>query len=511
MLAAAAAFGLVSPTEAAPRHPKRGGTLRFATRYDATGLDPHRNTMYLVSTPLAATSQGLLDLNLQCEPVPGIASAWEVSQDLRTYTFTLRRGAQFHNGRDIDAAAVQWNFNRMQDPKIAHPAVRAALMTLKETEVLDTYTLRCHLEQPSAAFPANVVYYPCNLIAPDSAEQADTHPIGCGPFKFVSWERNHSTELVRFENYFETDAEGNSLPYLDGIAGRAKQEDRVRFTALRAGEVDLIDSMAYADAAAFPKQYSKQFQHWNVPVLGTSYIVFNLDTGPFADKRLRQAAAHAIDPEAVNQAVFYGRGNTATSFYAPASPWHMPAVTPPPAYDPDKARFLLRQANAIGTTVVLQAQDAYPYVKQTGELLQAMWAEVGFKVQFATYSAPILRQKRRDRDFHAESTSAGYRFDPDRWFSSQLLSTAPSTDESSGFQNAQADKLIVEARQTADKQQRLALYTAVENIVNDELPLLYLHHLTLLEAGTKNLMGYQPAISGAFSTCGAGIRTAWLA
>ena len=96
------------------------------------------------------------------------------------------------------------------------------------------------------------------------------------------------------------------------------------------------------------------------------------------------------------------------------------------------------------------------------------------------------------------------------WFSRQILSSASSTQQSSGFRNDKADTLIAQARRTADKAQRLELYAAIDSIVNEELPILYIHHLTLLEAGTRNLKGYQPAISGPFSTKGAGIRTAWL-
>ena len=79
------------------------------------------------------------------------------------------------------------------------------------------------------------------------------------------------------------------------------------------------------------------------------------------------------------------------------------------------------------------------------------------------------------------------------------------------FRNERADKLIVEARQTINKQKRLELYAEIESIVNDELPFLYIHNLTLLEAGVMNLKGYQPAASGLFTTKGGGIRTAWLA
>ncbi|MGQ4809674.1 Glutathione-binding protein GsiB [Candidatus Entotheonellaceae bacterium PAL068K] len=510
-LAGAAALGLAGPAEAVQRHPQRGGTLRFATRGDAKGLDSHRNYIYPVSHPLAATTQGLLDISSQSAPVPGIAYEWDNSPDLLTYTFKLRKGVLFHNGREVDAAAVKWNFEHIQDPRKSHAFTRSALKNLKQVVAVDKYTLQCHLYDPSAAFPANVVYYPCNLMAPDSADQADEHPIGCGPFKFVRWNRFDITEVVRFEHYFETDAEGNSLPYLDRIIGRPKKEDRVRLTALRTGEVDLIDNMAYADAGTFTQKYAGRFQTWDVPTLGTSYFIFNLDKGPFTDKRLRRAAAHATDHKAIKQVVFNGRGNSATGFYSPASPWYSAGIRPYPEYNPDKAKFLLRQAKAVGTPIDLQSLITYPYMQQTGELLQAMWTEVGFKVVHNRYDGPVLRKKRRDRDFHASMASSSYRFDPDGWFSRGILSTSPATKWSSGFRNDKADKLIAEARRTADRNKRLEIYAAVDSIVNEELPILYIHHLTLLGAGAMNIEGYEPAISGPFSFKGGGIRTAWMA
>jgi ABC-type transport system substrate-binding protein len=433
-----------------------------------------------------------------------------------TYTFKLRKGALFHNGREVDAAAVKWNFDRIKDPTKSHAFTRSALENLKEVLVDDKYTVVCKLESPSAAFPADVVTYPCNLMAPDSEAQADTHPIGCGPFKFVKWERYNVTLLERFENYFETDAEGNPLPYLEAIEGRPKQVDQVRLTALRAGEVDLIDNMAYADAAEFPKRYAGQFQTWDAPALGTAYVTFNLEKGPFAysnpdGKTLRQAAAYATDLEAIHHAVFYQRGDIATGFFPKVSPWHTSTEGWKGKYDPEKAQFLLKKAKAVGTTIELMAQASWPYMQQTGELLQAMWSEVGFKVNYNIYDAAVLLQKRRAGDFHADSMANSYRFDADGYASRNILSTASHNKEHSRFRSERADKLALEARQTADKNKRLELYREIEDIVNEELPLLYTHHLTLLEAGAMNLKNYQPAISGAPSTKGAGIRVAWMA
>jgi peptide/nickel transport system substrate-binding protein len=515
-VAGATALGLAGRAQAGAPKPGKGGTLRVATRSDAVALDPHRNSMYYVSFPIAWTTMGLLDLNTKLEPVPGIATEWDISKDLMTYTFKLRKGALFHNGREVDAAAVKWNYERIQDPKKSHAFTRSALGNLKEVLAPDKYTVVCKLAEPSAAFLADVVYYPSNLMAPDSEAQANTHPIGCGPFKFVKWERHSLTVLERFENYFETDAQGNPLPYLQTIEGRPKKEDRVRLTALRAGEVDLIDNMAYADAADFPKKYAGKFQTWDAPALGTAFIGFNLETGPFAysnpdGKLLRQAAAYATDLEAIHHAVFYGRGDIATGYFPEVSPWYASPEGWKGKYDPDKARSLLKKARAVGTEITLQANDSWPYMQQTGELVQAMWSEVGFKVNYNVYDAAVLLQKRRAGEFHAESMAGAYRFDPDAYFSRSLLSTAPTTKETSRFRNEKVDKLILEVRRTLESNKRLELCREIENIINDELPRLYTHHLTLLEAGAMNLKNYTPAISGAPSTKGAGIRVAWMA
>jgi peptide/nickel transport system substrate-binding protein len=515
-LAGAAALGLAGWAEGGEPKPGKGGTIRFSTRSDAIGLDPHRNTMYYVSYPIALTTQGLLDLNPKLEPVPGIASEWDASDDLLTYTFKLRKGVLFHNGREVDAAAVKWNYERIKDPQIGGSFNRSALVNVKEIVAPDKYTVQLHLHQPSAALPANVVFYPSNLMAPDSEAQADTHPIGCGPFKFVKWERYNVTLLERFENYFETDAEGNSLPYLEAIEGRPKQEDRVRLTALRTGQVDLIDNMAYADAAEFPERYAGQYQTWDAPSLGTAFLTFNLENGPFSNKTpegkmLRQAAAHATDHEAIHRAVFYGRGDIATGFYGKNSPWYAAGAKSWPEYDPEKAKFLLKKAKAMGVAVDMMANNSWPYMRQTGELLHAMWTGVGFKVNYNHYDSAVVLQKRKTSEFHVESQAASYRFDPDGFYAREIHSNGPITKNESRFRNEKADKLIEEARRTRDTKKRLEMYAELDSIVNEELPILYSHHLTLLEAGVMNIKDYKPAISGSAHTQGAGLRVAWMA
>ncbi|MBT4486326.1 MAG: ABC transporter substrate-binding protein [Rhodospirillaceae bacterium] len=515
-LTTAAAAGMPATTTAAP---KRGGMLRFATRSDARGADPHRNLIYNVSQPLAATSQGLLDLAYNMEPAPGIATEWDIADDLQTYTFKLRRDVTFHNGADVDAAAVKWNFERIMDPKIGHTLSRSSLENIKEITVVDKHTLRCTLKTPSSVFLANIVYYPCNLIAPDSADQADSHPIGCGPFKFKSWKRWDRTEMLRYENYFETDPKGNPLPYLDGIVGLPKKQDRARLNALQDGDADLIDHLGYADISQFRRKFAGDFQTWNVPQVATAWVGFNFKTGPFSyqnpdSQALRQAAAHAIDRDAIHQSVFYGLGTIAKGFYGPDSPWYMPDIKGGPEYDPDKARFLLRKHSAQNTPIILVSRQDFAYMHQAGELVQAMWAEVGFKAVHEIHPNQVLREKyrkgaREAGHYDADSAANSYRADPDGWFHRSLFSASPTTKLRSGYQSERADELIHLARETRARDKRMQIYTDVENIINEELPLIYTHTVPLLQGGVKTLAGYQPAFAGPFSTAGSGIRTAY--
>ena len=515
-LAGAAFVGLPAMADARKRNPKRGGTVRFGTRDDSVGLDTHRNFIYFVSHPLSGMTGGLLDFDGEMNVVPGIASEWDASKDLKTWTFKLRRGAEFHNGETVDANAVKWNLERIMDPKIGHSFNRSALSDLERVTVDDKYTVRCHLNDPSAAFDSNVVYYPVNLMAPGAVDKADTAPVGCGPFKFKSWKRYDTCELVRFENFWETDAEGNTLPYLDGMIGKPKKEDRVRLTALRTNEVDLIDNVAYADAPSFIKDYGKTFDTWEVPQVGTAFIAFNLKNGPFSEKdnpdahMLRTAAAHAIDHQGIHEAVFNNQGQIAKGFYSESSPWHSKDIVPWPQYDPDKAKALRKKAKDGDARLLIIANDTYPYMQQSGELVHAMLKDAGFNVTFEILPTPVVQDKYNKGAFDIDSSANSYRIDPDGWFSRSILSTAPETRRRHGYVNEKVDQLILAARVERDKAKRSAMYADVESLINKDLPLVYTHFVSLLQAGTKKVHGYKPAFTGPFQYAGGGLRTAWI-
>src|SRR5919109_32148 len=246
-LAGMAAFGLVERAAAGERHPQRGGTLHYGSRTDVASVDAHRHNQNQTVHITTVMYNGLTDIDQRGNIVPGLAESWEPNQELTAWTFRLRKGVLFHNGREFDAEAVKLNILRFLDPAVGNDYAHATLENVDSVEVLDKYTVRINTRVPDVSLPSSVMRYPIIMMAPDAFETAPERPIGTGPFKFVSWTRNNETRLVRFENYWETDAEGNSLPYADEIIGKVKGEDSVRLTALRTGQVQLIDYVAAAD------------------------------------------------------------------------------------------------------------------------------------------------------------------------------------------------------------------------------------------------------------------------
>ena len=258
-LVGAAWGGLVPQTEAAKRHPQRGGTLHYGSRTDISGLDAHRHNQNHHIHATAVMYDGLTDIDQRGNIVPSLAESWEPNKELTAWTFRLRKGVLFHNGREVDAEAIKLNIMRIKDPAIGHEFLRGGLDTVESVDVLDKYTVRIN-----ASSAGCVRAVECHAL-PDRppwrrtpSTQPPNTPLASGPFKFVSWTRSNETRLVRFENYWETDAEGHSLPYLDEIIAKPKREDSVRLTALRTGQVHLINTMAQADIERFKESQGEQ-------------------------------------------------------------------------------------------------------------------------------------------------------------------------------------------------------------------------------------------------------------
>jgi len=507
-LAGMAAFGLVNPA-AAKRHPQRGGTLHYGSSLDVSGLDAHQHNQNHRVYVTAAMFNGLTDIDGRGQLVPSLAESWEPNKELTAWTFRLRKGVLFHNGREFDAEAVKLNMLRIQDPATgAHNFIRGGLENVESVEVPDKYTVRVHAKVPDAALPISIMRYPIVLMAPDAFATAAERPIGTGPFKFASWTRWSDTRLVRFENYWETDAEGHQLPYLDEIIAKPKREDSVRLTALRTGQVHLIDEMAQADVERFTREHGAKYHIWPRHSAG-QYLIFNWRRGVFQDKRLRTAAAHAIDREAIHQTVYYGQGEILHQCYPKGDPWYLEGIRSL-EYDPDRAKAMLKEARAVGTAVKIIANTNLSTARETVQVVQEGWNTVGFKATLELLDTAPVVAAFREGHFDAGYGGYTYRFDPNDFYARNLHSKSEWNRGNSGWHNERYDHLVEEAKRTLDIARRKELYTEAQNIVNVELPVFHLHDTVRTWSADKKLQGFQPGVGGILTYQGGGFRTAYM-
>ena len=240
-----------------------------------------------------------------------------------------------------------------------------------------------------------------------------------------------------------------------------------------------------------------------------NFVVFNFRRGPFQDKRLRIAAAHAIDRDAIHHSVYYGQGDMLDQPYPKGNPWHLEGIRSL-EYDPDKAKSLLKEARAVGTEVKILCNVNNTIQRETAQVVQDLWNTVGFKVTVDPLDTVPWRNARSQGMHPAAIQGNTFRYDPDDYFARNLHSKSDYSNVLSGWQNAKYDSLIEEAKRTLDSARRKELYTEAWNIVNVELPFFYLHEVINTSAADKKLRGYLPSKTGAMHYHGGGFRTAYI-
>jgi len=224
--------GLALAREALGASPKRGGTLTVVHGVDISNFDVQAAPGYEVVWINMNIHNSLLTLDKDLQPVPDLAKRWEASPDGLTYTFYLEEGVKFHDGTDMDAKAVKWNFDHMMDPQ-TRAFTRVFYKDVKAVEVVDLHTVRFVLQEPNYLFPMVVAGYRLGfpMTSPTAFEKMSeqerrSHPVGTGPFKLQEWVPNDHITLVRNEHYWK-----KGMPYLDKVVFKVLNDPISQVTA----------------------------------------------------------------------------------------------------------------------------------------------------------------------------------------------------------------------------------------------------------------------------------------
>jgi len=490
-------------TEQGAGGPKSGGVLVFGRGGDSVGLDPGRETDGESFYGTTQIFDNLVEFkNGTTEVQPALAKSWDISDDGLTFTFHLEEGVKFHDGTPFNADAVVFSLGRQlwED----HPYYNLGPWKywgymdmsniVKDIVAVDEYTVRIDLKKVEAPFLANLAMDFAGMVSPTAVEKYGedfkSNPVGTGPFKFVSWQKDDNIVLERNDDYWRRPA------YLDRLILKVIPDATARYLALQKGEIDVMDFPSPEDLAemkANPDLKVIQQEGLNV-----GYLALNTQKKPYDNKLVRQAMNYAINKEEIITAVF-GEAGTAAKNPIPPTMWSYNNAIDPYPYDPAKARELLAEAGyPDGFTTELWAMPVsrpyFPDGRKVAEIMQAQLKEVGITAEIVSYEwGTYLEGTDNGKHQAALLGWTGDNGDPDN-FLFVLLSTAAAEVPAGNiafWKNKEFNDLIVAAKETFDRDRRTELYEEAQEIFHEEAPWVPVAHSVVSEPMQKFVMDFK--------------------
>ncbi len=459
-------------------------TLVIAADSDPASIDPAYSKAYPVGseiiinifdTLVAWKSPDFTELEGR------LAESWEISEDGATYTFKIREGVKFHDGTDVNAEAVAAAINRT---KTESSYMQKNFAYITEMNALDEYTLEIKLTEPIAVFLSWLAMPEAAIVSPTAAaemgEAFSTAPVGSGPFIFESWIPDTEVVLKANHDYWR------GAPQIETIVYRIIPDASTRRLELESGNVDLsqqngqISSLPVEDIKAF--ETNDDIEVIAVPSQIIRELAFNnnSETSVVAtNPTLRLAMAHAVDYDGI---VDYILGGTASRVYGPitTNSWAFDETIlddSPYTYDPDLAKELLAEAG------FKEGELNFKIYTFQGTLwgmvatyLQECFAEIGINAEVAQMEFPPLRDiiVAGDFDIYLGGRQPWYN-DPEAHITIDYLSSLANTAMTMRMpEDAELDKLILDAQKASDQGERIALYSQIQHKIVSDVRALYL-------------------------------------
>ncbi|MBV8084278.1 MAG: ABC transporter substrate-binding protein [Chloroflexi bacterium] len=449
--------------------PNAGGTMRVGMVGDLTSLDGQQ-AIPAVNSTIGWAYETLTRYGDKLQPQPQLAERWDVSADGKQIQLSLRKGVQFHDGREFTADDVVYSFNRLKDPKLAaivgQIAAQAAWWT--GIDAADKYTVVLKSDAPRPGvfdFLQFATVIDKNLM--DSAD-AKTKVNGTGPFQFVEWVPGDHVTMARNKNYWQSGA-----PLLDGFRTSILRDAQAMVAQLEAGAIDIADSPALTDVLRLKVDPAYQAL---VITGGGSFVAFvaNTTAAPMDNKAFRQAINFAIDRQRFVDTVFKGLVPQGQDLpFPPQSPAYDATKNALYTHDLTKAQAKLKEAALTSTDFDLVYSNAgFGAVTDTlAQILQADLAQIGVKmtlrgVDSATYLD--MNTKHSYKGMALSSASGAQLAEATSLFTRSRYYSPDPKGSFSGFDDPRYRQLIDMAAAEPDATRRMALYSQIDDVILDD-------------------------------------------
>jgi peptide/nickel transport system substrate-binding protein len=437
------------------------GVLKIAIGANLNTLDPARTTLGEEYNYDVLVFNGLTRMTPEMKTEPDLAASWEASEDLKTWTFHLRKGVKFHNGRELVADDVVKSFERVLDPATGSSA-RSNFTMIEKVAALDPATVRFDLAYGYGGFADILTDRQVKIVPADHIAELPTAPIGTGPFKFVSYTPGDRLVLTRNPDYFEP-----GLPKLEGVEERIIPDMTVRIAALETGDLDYVWDLP-------PDQVDKlkanpKLKVENAPAASWDGAILNNEIPPFNDVRVRRALHLAVSKPDLIKIVLFGYGQPTHSPIPPNDPF-FDASIPFTKADPVAAKKLLAEAGyPQGVKVPMVIPVGRPVRERLGITIAQLAKPAGFdfdlqRVPYARYTAEISGKA----PIYIDGFFARPNIDTAVY---PLYYSSGSWNERLWhLKDPKIDEVLDKARVTGDPEQQKALYKAFQREASEQQP-----------------------------------------
>jgi peptide/nickel transport system substrate-binding protein len=418
---------------------------------------------------------------------PALAESWEVSEDGTTYTFHLRQDVTFHNGEPFNADAVVFSWETYRQPEVTY----ANEWTIAESvEKVDDYTITVSTSEPNALL-LPIIASSWAIIPVDwggvTKEEFAENPVGTGPFMLEEWVKSDHVTVVANPNYWN-----EGYPKLERVVFKFLPESATRVAAVQTGEIDIAPRLTSEDIAGLEGVEGVEVVRY--PVNRSYYVAFNnITTGvgtPLEDPMVRQALTHAVDVDAIIEALFEGFATRSVGFVGPTDLGFDGAE--PVAYDPELALQLLSDAGyPDGFEMDMACPDgAYSHINEVCEAIRGYFDEVGVTGELSIMESNAYWELEANKELPPIFVDA---------WSVTLSEAYPRLEGAlaegqtyANWFNPELDALIKQVATTVDVDERAALYGEIQQMMRDDPPFIYLYYPEAFEGVTARVENYQP-------------------
>lgn len=455
-------------------------TLVFAMNTDVQSMDPQIQNDTTSEQVVKMLYNTLLKFEDDGTVVGDLAESWSVSEDKLTWTFNLKQGVKFHNGKELTSADVKATFDRALNAEAGGLRTTEIIKMFTAVEAPDPYTVTITTDGPYGPMESLMCNMSLGIMDADYIEQYGLDlgtsvegENGTGPFKVVSWERDQEIVVERFDDYFGTPAKLKTVVYT------VIPEAASRVIALETGEVDVIDKPTNEDLERLEAD-TENFTVLRKPTISQRLFRFGCNDPIISNTKVRQAIVYAIDRQAIIDALFTGSGYPSTAPLAPVTFGYSDLGEI--EQDLELAKSLLAEAGyPDGFDTKIITTERYQNGIELAEIISQQLAEIGINAKIEVWEWSALSASWNgitadefDQPIFIMGAGPSMRDADGGLRGLYTTSETGLNDRNYGFySNAEVDALIEQGMQETDQQKRVEIYKEAMEILYREDPVAF--------------------------------------